>query len=155
MNQMMMDQAGELKGDSVYSPMERMAIAQALERDYEAFLAPGERFGVDVVHTDTLIHARVTLTSADRSFELTLEAGVVADDYDDPSGRPSGKEGAALVVEFLRLNIFEFFRSDRTHRFQPDWYVFGYQGLPFRLRGQVTSPSLEDEADRLLADAEA
>jgi len=150
-----MESPSRLIGESIYSPMERMAMAQALERDYEALLAPGERFAVEVVRTPELLHARVTLSSADGSFRLTVEAGVVEGDFDDPDQRPQGKDGAALVIEFVRLNLFEFFRSDRTHRFQPDWQVFGYQSLPFRLRGQVTSPSLEAEADRLLADAEA
>ena len=60
-------------------PAQRLRHARQMMRDFEAFLAPGERLDVQVEFASTFRLAQLKLFRPDRSFELTLEASMMAD----------------------------------------------------------------------------
>ena len=129
------------------SPKERLRRARALERDYEAFLAPGERLLVHAEHTPEFVYAQLILERADRLLRLDLEAAFMTQDAPE---LPPAAEALELLMEHLRLQLYEYFRSDRTERFHADWRVYPVQGYMLRARGAQSSPGLEASADALL-----
>lgn len=131
------------------APQDCARLARALSRDFEAFLAPGERFAVQGEVGEGFVYAQLVLSRPDRSFQLDLEAVAVEQDHSDGEV-PTGKEGIALLLEFLRLQLYEFFRQDRHQRFHIDWRGYLYEGASLRFRGSLRSPQLEEQADALL-----
>ena len=126
------------------SALERQALSQALTRDHEAFLRPGERVRVEAQQEHDAVSVTVLVTAADRTFSLRLEAALFHGD--NPGGR-RGKEAFASIMEFLRLQLYEFFRVDRGARFPLEFQPIEYDGALFRFRGERTNPALEAEAD--------
>ncbi len=134
--------------------VDRLARARALDRDYEAFLAPGEKFTVQAEADEAYIHAQIVLTSADKSFKLDLEAVIIPQDLTPHQERLEDRVFTDLLFDFLRVQLYEFFRQDRHQRFHLDWRVFPFEGYPIRLRGAVTQPDLIAQADALLESVE-
>ncbi len=134
------------------SALERQALSQALTRDHEAFLRPGERVRVEGNQEHDAVSPTLRITTADRAFHLQLEAAL--HHGDNPTGR-RGKEAFAAIMEFLRLQLYEFFRLDRGVRFPLEFKPIEYDGALFRFRGERSNPALEAQADALLDGAEA
>ena len=127
-------------------------LAQSLRQDFEAFLAPGEKFRVQAT-TQGLGHSEVTLVlhSPTPQLELTLHAMLRAQDQPEAAVLWEGPEEALdLLLEFLRLQLHEFFRQDRAHRPEPSWHTVQWHGMELRFAGTLSSPEIEAQADALL-----
>lgn len=136
------------------SDSEKLAMARALNRDYEAFLAPGEKFTTLSEADASYVHAQIVLTSADAHSRLDIEAVIIPQDLSSQQERLEDRAFADLLFDFLRIQLYEFFRQDRHMRFHLDWRVFPFEGYPVRLRGAVTQPDLIAQADALLEQVE-
>lgn len=132
------------------APADRRRMARALATDYEAFLAPGERFEITGAAGAEYVWAKLALARPDRSLRLELEAAAVAGEL----GLGEDREALALLFDFLRVQLYEFFRQDRRQRFHSDWRAYPFEGHTIRSRGELTRPALEAQADELLAQAD-
>lgn len=131
-------------------PAERLKRARALERDYEAFLAPGERILVSAELTAQFIYAQLVLERADKRFKLDLEAAFTSQDAAPGQALPDAEQGLDLLLDYLRLQLYEFFRSDRSERFHADWRTYPQDEHMLRFRGVTSSPRYEQEATELI-----
>ncbi len=140
----------------VLASMEKLSMARALNRDYEAFLAPGERLSVEGAATEEYVHAQLSLRSADRSTQLDVEAVIMPkQDLKAWQEHLGDKEFMDLLFGFLRVQLYEFFRQDRSLRFHVDWRLFPFEGYTVRFRGAFKRPELIDQADALLEQHDA
>lgn len=136
------------------APRQKQLIRQALTARFAAFLKPGESLELDAEKSDEYVYGTIVVTSADDSFRLDLEASILAADQqvkalDNPDGF------LELALEFLKLQLYEFFRQDREERFHVDWRKYPVEKAVIRFRGQIRKPSLEREADALLEDEDS
>lgn len=133
------------------SPLECQAMAQALNYDHEAFLMPGERFIIQEEAGSTFTYVRLELTSASRHSLLVMEGGIQDEDMKgDVSSVLHGREALFHIMNFLRHELYLFFREDRNLRVPIEWSIFEYDGALVRFKGAHTRPSLEGVADALL-----
>lgn len=131
------------------APRQKQLIRQALTARFAAFLKPGESLQIDAEKSAEYVYGTIVVTSADDSFRLDLEASILAADQkaeklDNP------ERFLELSIEFLKLQLYEFFRQDRQERFHIDWRLYPVEKATIRFRGQIRKPSLEREADELL-----
>ena len=136
----------------VLPPGEARALAEALRRDFEPFLRPGERFALATEADDEYILAQLILRRADRREQLTLEAAIEAVDQDEHVRLPEPRDMVRLLMTFLRAQLYEYFREDRTVRFPLDWTLAMLDHLVIKTRGERTSPLLEAQASALLSE---
>lgn len=135
----------------VLAPADRLAIARALTADFEAFLAPGERFDVKGEVKPEYLYSQIILRSADQSFQLDLESVTVSREENPSAAELTDHDGLELLFDFLRVQLYEFFRADRSMRFHVDWRAYAFEGYTLRFRVNISSPSLDARADALLA----
>lgn len=133
------------------APRQKQLIRQALTARFAAFLKPGEALDLDAEKSAEYVYGTIAVTSADDAFRLDLEASILAADQkveqlDNP------ERFLELAIEFLKLQLYEFFRQDREERFHIDWRLYPVEKATIRFRGQIRKPSLEREADALLGD---
>ncbi|MFP4600362.1 MAG: hypothetical protein ACLFVJ_19055 [Persicimonas sp.] len=134
------------------APRQKQLIGQALMARFAAFLKPGESLDLDAEKSEDYVYATLVVTSADNSFRLDLEASVLAADLQvDKLSDPDAY--LDLAFEFLKLQLYEFFRQDRQERFHIDWRLYPVEKATIRFRGEATKPSLEREADAMLEEA--
>ena len=133
-------------------PADRLRRARALEIDYEAFLAPGERLNVRAEQSPKFIYAQLVLERADRSLRLDLEAAFTEQDVEPGGDLPAPDQALDLLMDYLKMQLYEYFRSDRTERFHADWRTYPYEDFVLRARGVQSSPRLETLANDLLQD---
>lgn len=138
----------------VLAPRQKQLIRQALTARFSAFLKPGEALEVDAEKSDDYVYGTIAVTSADDSFRLDLEGSILAADQkmeklDNPDAF------LELALEFLKLQLYEYFRQDRQERFHIDWRLYPVEKATIRFRGQIRKPGLEREADELLEDDES
>lgn len=139
---------------AVLPPGEARALAEALRRDFEPFLRPGERFALVTEADAEYVLAQLVLRRADRREQLTLEAALEAVDQAEGVELPEPREVVRLLMTFLRAQLYEYFRQDRTLRFPLDWTLAMLDHLVIKTRGERTSPLLEAQADALLMSSE-
>lgn len=132
------------------APREKLALATALTRDYEAFLAPGERVALQADASADYTYAQIVLERADKRARLDLEAVMLSQDQESDPEPLEPRVAIDLLLDFLRVHLYEFFRQDRQHRFHVDWRLYPFEDRVVRLRGSLTSPELLSEADALL-----
>lgn len=131
------------------TPEEHKRIKNAMMYRFGAYLRPGESISLDAEKGEEYVFGQLTLSSADGSFELELEASILAADqgveeFADPS------EALDLAFEFLKLRMYEFFQKDRNERFHIDWRHYDARNTDIRFRGEIRRPELEERADDLL-----
>ncbi|AWV89594.1 hypothetical protein DN745_09690 [Bradymonas sediminis] len=127
----------------------RQLIRQSLTQRFSAFLKPGEKLDIEAEHSDEYIWARIRLSRVDESFQLDVEASILA--ADQTAGGPwDATRYLELGIEFLKLQLYEFFRQDRDERFHIDWRLYPVEAVHIRFRGLITMPSVEREADAFL-----
>lgn len=145
------------KPDNAQNPLEatvlagraRQLVRQALMQRFSAFLKPGESLDIEAEHSAEYVWARIRLSRADESFQLDVEASILQADQKgvelwDP------QRFLELDIEFLKLQLYEFFRQDRQERFHIDWRIYAVEAVNVRFRGLMSQPSVEREADALL-----
>ncbi len=132
---------------------QKQLIREALTTRFAAFLKPGERLEVDAEKADEYVYGTIKVTTADDSFRLDVEAAILAaDQHEAKLDEP--ERYLELALEFLKLQLYEFFRQDRQERFHIDWRIYPVEKASIRFRGQIRKPSLERGADELLDDAD-
>jgi hypothetical protein len=136
------------------APRQKQLIRQALTTRFAAFLKPGESLEIDAEKSEEYVYATIAVRSADDSFRLDLEGSILAADQDKKK-LESPELYLELTIEFLKLQLYEFFRQDRQERFHIDWRLYPVEKATIRLRGEIRKPSLEREADELLDDDES
>lgn len=133
---------------------QKQLIRQSLTARFAAFLKPGEALEVDAELSDEYVYGTVAVTSADDSFRLDVEAAILSADQDRIDELDPPEAYLELAIEFLKLQLYEFFRRDRDERFHVDWRLYPVEKATIRFRGQVRRPDLERRADELLEDEE-
>ncbi|MFW5966118.1 MAG: hypothetical protein ACOCV2_01315 [Persicimonas sp.] len=134
------------------APRQRQLIRQALTARFGAFLKPGESIDLAAEKSDEYVYAKLTVSAADESFQLDVEAAVLAADQDRIERFEAPEQILELAIEFLKRQTYDFFRSDRDERFHVDWRIYPVDKATVRFRGQVRRPELERRADDLLED---
>jgi hypothetical protein len=128
-------------------------IRQTLISRFGAFLKPGEQLEIDAERSSEFVYATLAVEAADRTFRVEVEGSFLAADHGDEV-LASPDAALELVIEFLKMQLYEFFRSDREERFHIDWRKYPVERGTIRFRGQITRPALEEKADELLDDQE-
>lgn len=146
---------GEKRQVDKLAPRQRQLIRQALVARFGAFLKPGESIDIDAEKSDEYVYARVEVASADETFKLGVEAAVLAADQERLERLDPPERFLELTIEFLKLQVYEFFRRDRDERFHVDWRLYPVDTATIRFRGQVRRPELERRADALLDEDDA
>lgn len=132
----------------------KQLIRQTLISRFGAFLKPGEQLDIDAEKADSYVFATLAVEAAGRTFRVEVEGSILAADQGDEK-LVAQDQMLELVIEFLKMQLYEFFRSDREERFHIDWRKYPVERGVIRFRGQVTRPALEDEADELLDEPES
>lgn len=141
-------EAGDREVETL-TPDEHKRIRNAMMYRFGAYLRPGESISIDAERGREYVYGELQLESADGSFELDLEAAILAADQGvDEFQRPG--EALDLAFEVLKLRLYEFFQQDRNERFHIDWRHYTVKQTDVRFRGEVRRPELEDRADDLL-----
>ena len=128
---------------------EHKRIKNAMMYRFGAYLRPGESIAIDAEKGKEYVFSQLTLGAADGSFELELEASVLAADQGVEEFAEPG-DALDLAFEFLKLRLYEFFQTDRTERFHIDWRHYTARNTDVRFRGEMRRPELEERADELL-----
>lgn len=131
------------------TPDEHKRIKNAMMYRFGAYLRPGESISIDAEKGREYVYSELTLSAADESFELELEAAVLAADQGVDEFEVPG-EALDLAFEFLKLRLYEFFQQDRNQRFHIDWQHYTVRQTGVRFRGEIRRPELEERADELL-----
>ncbi|MGM0555641.1 MAG: hypothetical protein ACQEVA_04595 [Myxococcota bacterium] len=128
-------------------------IRQTLISRFGAFLKPGERLEIDAERSSEYVYSTLAVEAADRTSRVEVEGSIIAADHGEET-LDSPEHALELVIEFLKMQLYEFFRSDREERFHIDWRKYPVERGTIRFRGQITRPALEEKADELLDDQE-
>ncbi|MFB6263165.1 MAG: hypothetical protein ABEL76_05990 [Bradymonadaceae bacterium] len=128
---------------------ERRRIKQAVMFRFEAYLKPGETISVDAEREDEYVYSQLNVEARDDSFELELEAAVLAADQGMETFE-SPQRQLDVAFEFLKQKLYEFFQSERREQFHPDWRHYTVEARAVRFRGRLRRPELERRADELL-----
>ena len=131
---------------------QRRARERALTRDFEAFLAPGERVSLQVEVAPEFELAQLVLARPDGSMTLTLEAARLQEDTTRALREMPTDDAIELLLAFLRVQLYEYFRSDRVARFHEDWTQYLHMQETIRFRGELRSPALDAATQELLGD---
>lgn len=145
-------EAGGVAAPQLLGGRARQLIRQALSARFAAFLKPGERLDIDAELAADYVWAKITLRTVDDSFQLDVEASVLWADQGDATPWQAERY-LEVAIEFLKLQLYEFFRQDREERFHGDWRIYPIEALTLRFRGEVRMPSAERDADQLLGAA--
>lgn len=129
-------------------------IRQTLISRFGAFLKPGERLEIDAEKSSEYVYATLAVEAADRTFRVEVKGSILAADHGEEELIVQDQM-LELLIEFLKMQLYEFFRSDREERFHVDWRKYPVERAEIRFRGQVTRPALEEKADELLDDTDA
>ena len=146
-----MEQIKHSEDVELLSGRRKQLIRQTLISRFGAFLKPGERLSIDAEKASDYVFAGLSVEAADRTFRVEVEGALLAADHgEDTLDGP--EEKLELVIEFLKMQLYEFFRSDREERFHIDWRKYPVERGTVRFKGQITRPALEERADELLDD---
>lgn len=127
----------------------RQLVRQALTQRFSAFLKPGESLDIEAEYSVEYVWARIRLARVDESFQLDVEASILQADQKGEEAWDA-KRFLELAIEFLKLQLYEFFRQDRDERFHIDWRIYPIEAVDVRFRGLITRPSVERDADAIL-----
>jgi|GEM_PF-2759083 len=127
----------------------RQLVRQSLTQRFSAFLKPGESLDIEAEHSAEYVWARIRLARVDESFQLDVEASILQADQQGEEAWVA-KRYLELAIEFLKLQLYEFFRQDRDERFHIDWRIYSVEAVDLRFRGLVSRPSVERDADAFL-----
>lgn len=130
-------------------PKEVARINEALIAKYGVKLEPGESLSLDIERSSEHAHAQLTLSNADDTFRLELEAAILESDETEGSEVvPSARH--LIAVDFLDAILEEYFSEDRHANFHDDWRVLEFETTNVRFRGGERRPSIEAMADAWL-----
>jgi hypothetical protein len=119
-------------------------LASLLEKKYAQWL--GQRF-FEVFSTaqSSVVHVKVTIRSADKSFFYPIEGRINYEDQD-----LKAQEARDLVLDYIDAYIEEFLTGGEETYLPIDWANYDCEGLELQLRGQILNVKLEELADQLM-----
>ncbi|QED26007.1 hypothetical protein FRD01_01770 [Microvenator marinus] len=126
-------------------------INEALIAKYGAYLRPGEAMAAVLDITEEYALVRVVLAATDESFRFEI-AGALEFEVEHKA-EVDEAEAWSVVLDFLDLQLEEFFESDRVLVTHEDWRVYEYLGYSLKFQGIHRKPELEKLADQWLRDA--
>ncbi len=132
------------------SDEELIRLRDALLTKYGSYLKPGESLSIDAERTVEHSWASIVLERG-QDLRVELEAAALPADTDRVWDANSELEN---VLDFLDVNLEEFFEEDRHARWHDDWRQYDYHDSVLRFRGSIVKPGLEALADEWLAGAE-
>ncbi len=141
-------QSGDREVETL-TPQEHKRIRNAMMYRFGAYLRPGERLAIDAERGEEYVYSQLLLEAADESFELELQAAILAADQGVDRFQHPG-EALDLAFEFLKLRLYDFFQKDRGERFHIDWRHYTVRQTDVRFRGEIRRPALEERADDIL-----
>lgn len=126
----------------------RAQITDALRKRHRR-ISPRERLEIDgeLGHGHTLVELR--LSTPDDHFRLAIDLAVECEpnDLDNPI------VARDVALDYLDVVLADFLANDRRLNLLPEWDAHEVDGVVVKIRGEVTNPALESEADRLLREA--
>ncbi len=130
-------------------------IEGRLKTRLRAFFRPGEKIRLSVEDEQDYVYAQLSLIMPGESFQMELEAAIIAQDQDrlflDATDSRARMLGA---IEFLSEKLESYFRSQRHLRFHVDWRLYPFEAATVRFRGRERHPELEDKATELIEGGE-
>lgn len=124
-------------------------INDALIAKYGGYLRPGEAMAAIVDTTEEYSLVRIVLSS-----EMIRAEFAAAIEFEDAHKTEVVQEDAwSTALDFLDLQLEEFFQSDRLLILHEDWRVYDYLGLKVKFQGLNRRPNLEAIADQWLREA--
>lgn len=119
-------------------------LASLLEKKYGQWL--GQRFfEVASSAQSSVVHVKVTIRNADKSFFYPIEGRINFEDQD-----LGEQEARDFVLDYIDAYIEEFLTGGEETYLPIDWANFDCEGLELQLRGQILNVKLEQLADQLL-----
>lgn len=133
-------------------PKQIAKINEAITAKYGHYLKVGEGIAVEAEEAPDFVLMRIILAASDESFRLELVAAI---EYDAEHKVPLvQKEAWSIALDFLDVQLEDFFAEERFMRFHEDWLVYDFLGTLVKFQGSTRRPDLEALADQWLAQAE-
>jgi len=124
-------------------------INDALIAKYGGYLRPGEAMAAIVDTTEEYSLVRIVLSS--ESIRAEVAAAI---EFEDAHKSEVIEEDAwTIALDFLDLQLEEFFQSERALIMHEDWRVYDFLGFKVKFQGLNRRPNLEAMADQWLRDA--
>lgn len=101
----------------------------------------------EVAHSYSIV--RCQLEKQDRTSKLVFEISAET----EPNKFENPLDARDLVVDHVEVVLNEFFENDRLIHLSPVWKPTDLEGKTLMIKGEQSNPHLEDEANRLLAEA--
>jgi len=122
-------------------------ITALLRARWQDYLAVGETFEVsgDVAENDLAV--RIELVNGPQGARYRMEAGVNWEE--DELTR---QEAIYALLDLLDGYVGDYLEEGRDERLPLDWQPVELEGRTIRVRGVLTYPNLEEEADLLLGE---
>lgn len=144
-----MSKSKQKKGLEPLDSGEIAKVNEALIARFGVQLRPGESLSLDVERSQEHALATLSLSNADDSFQLELEAAVLeTDEAEETKVNPASRH--LIAVDYLDTVLEEYFSADRHYRFHDDWRVVDFESTAVRFRGVERRPHLEATADAWL-----
>ncbi len=132
------------------SSYDQASIASALQNRYALFLAQ-ETFSVSGESDQSVAALTITLAKRDQSKRHDIFGRFFF--AENPTKTP--QEAFDLLLDLIDGYLKEHFESDRDVHLPLNWTGFVFQACTIQLREEEMRPLLDQEADRLLGDADS
>jgi len=120
-------------------------IKSLLRGRWQDSLVSGETFKVSGEYAETELAVRVALLHGPRGANYRLEAGVNWEE-----NALTREDAIYALLDLLDGYVGDYLTGGRDERVPLDWQPVEVDGRTIRVRGVLTYPTLEDEADVLL-----
>jgi hypothetical protein len=119
-------------------------LAGLLEKKYGQWL--GQRFfEVWSSVQSSVVHVKVTIRNADKSFFYPIEGRINFEDQDMEQ-----QQAHSFVLDYIDAYIEEFLTGGEETYLPIDWANYDCEGIELQLRGQILNVKLEELADQLM-----
>ncbi len=127
-------------------------VNEAITAKFGHYLKVGEGITAEVEEGPDFTLMRITLAASDESFRLELAAAI---EYGAEHKVPLVEKDAwSIALDFLDVQLEDYFGEERFMRFHEEWLVYDYLGTLIKFQGTTRRPDLEALADQWLAQAE-
>jgi len=120
-------------------------ITSLLRGRWQDCLATGETFEVSGEYAETELAVRVALIHGPQGANYRLEAGVNWEE-----NALTREDAIYALLDLLDGYVGDYLEEGRDERVPLDWQPVEVDGRTIRVRGVLTYPNLEDQANLLL-----
>ena len=120
-------------------------ITSLMRGRWQDCLAPGETFEVSGHYAETELAVKVILVKGPQGANYRLEAGV-----NWKENALTREDAIYALLDLLDGYVGDYLEGGRDERVPLDWQPVEVDGRTIRVRGVLTYPTLEVEADQLL-----